>query len=174
MNAHDMLAEVVLASKGLVARFLSGFGDGNRTRQAANLPNHVIWTLGHLALTLHRVAERIDGGALPENDFLTGDGSNGTSTRFDTESVGFGSQPVDDGSRYPTLARGVEIYEAACDHLADAVRAAEAGRLDQTIPWHGGEITLRALVTRVTFHNGVHTGQITDLRRALGLERVIQ
>ncbi|GAF96907.1 unnamed protein product, partial [marine sediment metagenome] len=95
-------------------------------------------------------------------------------SRFDTESICFGSQPVSDGSRYPTLARGIEVYEAACDRLADAVRAAEPAALDQVIPWHGGEITLRALVSRVVFHNGVHAGQITDLRRPLGLERVIR
>jgi hypothetical protein len=46
--------------------------------------------------------------------------------------------------------------------------------LDQAVSWHGGEITLRSLVIRVAFHNGAHAGQLTDLRRALGLERVIR
>jgi uncharacterized damage-inducible protein DinB len=174
MTAQEMLAEVVLASKDLLTRFLSGFSEENRTRQAENLPNHIIWTLGHLALTLHRVAERIDSEPLPERDFVTGDGSAATTSQFDTESICFGSQPMADDARYPTLARGIEVYEAACDRLADAVRAAEPAVLDRVIPWHGGEMTLRALVSRVAFHNGAHAGQITDLRRALGLERVIQ
>ncbi len=174
MTAQDVLANGVVASKDLLTRFLAGFNEENRTRQEANLPNHVVWTLGHLALTLNRVAERIDGGALPESDFLTGDGASGTASRYDTESVCFGSQPVGDGARYPTLARGVEIYQAACDRLADAVRSAETATLDREIPWHGGEITLWSLVHRVTFHNGAHAGQITDLRRALELERVMQ
>ena len=173
MTGPEMLAEVVLGSKSLMTRFLAGFDDRNRTSQAPSLPNHVVWCLGHCALTMHRVAERIDGASIPETDFVTGDGGAGDDQRFDTESVCFGSEPVDDARRYPAFARAVQIFEAAGDHLAGAVRGADEATLNRDIPWGAAAIPLWRLAIRVTFHNGVHGGQITDLRRALGLEKVI-
>jgi hypothetical protein len=173
MTARELLAQSVVASKELLARFLAGFNDGNRASQAPHLPNHVIWCLGHCALTMYRVAERIDGRSLPETDFVTGDGGAGTPSVYDTESVSFNSRPIDEASRYPTLARGIEVYEAACDRLAEAARVADEATLDQSVPWGKSEITLWMLVARLVFHNGTHTGQIIDLRRALGLGQVL-
>ncbi|MBU0637441.1 MAG: DinB family protein [Planctomycetes bacterium] len=174
MTFQETLAAGVLASKQLLTRFLAGFNENNRVQQAEHLPNHVTWCLGHLALYLNRVASRIDGATMPERDFVTGGGHVGSAERFDTESVCFTSQPTSDPARYPSLARAIEVYESACERLAAAVRGATVGTLECTIDWIGGEITLWVLVQRVTFHNGVHAGQITDLRRALGLGRVLE
>lgn len=170
----DAFADSILATKPLFTRFLAGFDEDSRTAQARALPNHVIWTLGHLALTMHRVAERFDGAALPASDFLTGDGRQGDETRFDTESVCIGSQPMDDGTMYPTLSTGVRIFEGACDRFAAAVRGASDAKLDETINWHDGPLPLWSLIARVCFHNGTHAGQLTDLRRALAMPPIIK
>lgn len=173
MTPQEVLAENALNCKGLVTRFLSGFDDTNRVAQAEHLPNHASWTLGHIALYLHRGAERIDLAPLPEGDWVTGDGTAGSAERYDTESVSFGSTPVQDASLYPTIARGKAIFEAACERLAETVRAATWEKLCEEVEWGGTRITLRSLVMRVTFHCGLHGGQLMDLRRALGLGRVI-
>ena len=174
MTGQAVLANALQASSELLTRFLVGFDDNNRTRQAEHLPNHVSWSLGHLALYLNHVAQEIDERGLPEDNFLAGDGSGGTATRYDTKSICFGSVPIDDASKYPTLERGRQIYEAACERLANAVRRAEDCTLTRKVNWHGTEIMLSDWVSRVTFHNGIHTGQIMDLRRALGLAPVLQ
>lgn len=174
MIARDMLAESIISSRDLLLRFLVGFDDDNRTKQARDLPGHVAWALGHCALTMHRVAEHCDGRPLPESDFITGDGRAGGSQRFDTESICFDSTPVDETDRYPTMARCRAIFEAACDRLASTVREASDEALEKMVPWVAGEIPFWKLVLRIAFHNGVHTGQIIDLRRALGLDRVIK
>ena len=173
MNRQDTLAESILATKPLFTRFVSGFDDASRAAQTPELPNHVIWCLGHCALTMHRVAERFDDNSLPETDFIQGDASQGDEARYDTESVCFDSTPSDNPALYPTLARGVEVFEAACDRFASAVRSATDEALDSMIPWHDGEMPLWKLIMRVCFHNGAHAGQITDLRRAMGMTRVI-
>ena len=171
MTGQDVLAEAVLASKGFLTRYVAGFNDEHRTRQSEHLPNHVAWCLGHCAMTMHRAAGHIDGQPIPDADFSKDD-AGGSS--FHAESVAFGSAPADDTAHYPSLARAVEIYGAACDRLAACVRAADEATLSGTIKWRESELSLWALVMRVTFHNGMHGGQITDLRRALGLERVIK
>ena len=49
MRAQDSLAEAIRSNKTLIGRYLKGFSDANHTKQAAGLPNHVAWTLGHIA-----------------------------------------------------------------------------------------------------------------------------
>ncbi|MEW6197243.1 MAG: DinB family protein [Planctomycetota bacterium] len=174
LTASETLADGVAALKTLLGRFLADFADEDRTRTADHLPNHVIWTLGHAALYLNRAAERLDGQPLPASDFVTGDGHGGNPQQYDTEAIAFDSKPGVAASAYPTLARGRAIFEAACDRLSAAVRAAKPKQLQQNVPWVGTEIPLYALVLRLVFHCGFHAGQIADLRRALGLGRVIR
>ncbi|MBL9032800.1 MAG: DinB family protein [Phycisphaerae bacterium] len=166
MRMQDMIAEAVLASKAGMARYLAGFSDETRARQAPGLPNHVAWSLGHCALTLHRVAEKLDGRGLPESEFGVG------GERFDAESVAFGSVPIGDAARYPALSRCVAIYDGACDRLAGAVRASDEARLMESTRWGEVELPLWLLVLRMGFHNGMHTGQVADLRRALGFRSI--
>ena len=174
MTRQEMLSEYILSTKPFFVRFIDGFDNSTRTFQGENLPNHVAWSLGHCALTMHRAAERFDNKPLPETDFLMGDGTNGDSLRFDTESVCFDSTPTPDPAFYPTLQRATAIYEAACDRFAEAVRNTTDAKLDEMIPFHGSEVPLYTLVMRLCFHNGAHAGQIMDLRRALSMQRVIK
>ncbi len=174
----DVLAEAVLASKLLLGRYLVGFNDVTHVRQTPDLPNHAAWALGHCALTMHRVAEKFDGQGLPASDFITGgsvtDGYRGSRDRglFHADAVAFGSSPEDRHDRFPSLARCVEIFNAACDRLAAGIRAAPDARLDEVVPWGQATTTLWALCLRMLFHNGFHTGQIADLRRALGFKSI--
>lgn len=172
MTTQDLLADAVIASKGALTRFLTGFTDTNRTAQAPHLPNHVAWTLGHVAFYLYDAAGRIDGRPMPEKDFGPDVGVD--NSRYALDAIGFGSMPANDPVRYPTLARGVAIFEAACDRLAAAARCADGATLDRKTDWMGMPIPLGLLVTRVMLHVGMHTGQLMDLRRALGLEPILK
>ena len=169
---QSVLAESVEGSRALVSRFVAGFDDTNHTKQAKDLPNHFAWCMGHLALTMNRVAGYLDGQPLSPTDFIA-DAARGDKKRFGSESVSFRSQPVDDPSMYPTHARCVEIFNAAIDRLAKAVRSADDAALDKTVKWGAGESPVVSLVPRMLYHNGVHTGQIIDLRRALGMKAVL-
>jgi len=171
---QEVLAGLVLAGSAHLIRYQNGWPDEQRTTQAENLPNHAAWTFGHVALTLHRIAELLDENVdLPPEDFVTGDGSDGDENRYDTESVATGSEPADDPSRYPTVARSREIAEAAAQRLHDAIRNAAEDDLDAPDPRPGGDKEpLWSLVMRAVLHEAVHAGQLAALRKALGLASV--
>ncbi len=171
MRTQDAIAEFVLSTKAGMARYLAGFDESSRTWQAPSLPNHVAWCLGHCALTMHRVAEHFDGKPLPPADFVAGS-DRGDAARFGTESVAFGSTPTDERERYPTLARSREVFESAADRLAACVRGASDETLAREVPWGPATITLYLLAMRMVSHNGMHVGQIADLRRALGFKSI--
>ena len=167
MTARDLLAESLLLCKAMNARYLAGFDDSTRTRQATNLPNHAAWSLGHLALTMHRVAQKVDGREPPAADFAAS-----TPDAFDPETVAFGSVPKTDNTAYPSLSRCTAIFNAACDRLAAAVRTATDAQFNQTITWGPIEAPWWTLIGRMIFHNGFHTGQTADLRRALNFKPI--
>ncbi len=172
MTRPQILAEVIRSSRSLVTRYLAGFDDTNHTAQASHLPNHVAWSLGHLALTMHRLAEKLDAQLLPDTDFALTQPPEGESRRFFAESVSFGSQPGAHPSMYPPLDRCREIFDAAIDRAARAFELADEARLDQMVKWGNTEVPLWTLAARMTFHNGTHTGQIADLRRALKMKSI--
>lgn len=171
MNRGHLLAQGIVSSRDLLERFIVGFDDSNRTRQAPNLPNHFAWTLGHLAITQNRMAERIDKKPIPADQFI--EGSRGDATCFAIESVAFGSEPVDDPAAYPTCDRCIAIWRASIDRIASAYEHADDATLDTMTPWGKNSIPIWAMAQRMAFHNGTHAGQLIDLRRALGFPRVL-
>jgi hypothetical protein len=173
MTRQQMLAQQIRDSQLLLMRYAKGFNTDNRTRQAQSLPNHFAWTLGHLALTLHRTAEKIDGRALPDCDFVKSDGRGGDNDRFDSESVCYGSKPLADSSLYPSDSRCISIFETAVERCANAFCNATDAQLDSRIQWGPTEVPLWTLAGRMVFHNGTHTGQLADLRRALGMGSIL-
>lgn len=173
MKRSDLYAESILVSAGMVKRFLPGFDDTNCTRQAPGLPNHVAWCLGHLGVVMSRVAHLISGKEVPQAEFVE-DQSQADRTRYVISSVVPGSSPVAAADAYPAMARCLEIFDASAARLAEAFATASDEVLDrkaQLGPF--GEIPLGGLAARMTFHNGVHCGQIVDLRRALDLPSVL-
>jgi hypothetical protein len=172
MRTQDLIADALLTTKTLTGRYLGGFDDASALQQPTGLPNHVIWNLGHVAITMHRVAERIDGKPLPESDFVLG--PRGDARRFGTESVAFGSTPRPTAEEYPSLRRAQEIHDAAVDRLSMAARGASDATLQQMTPWGGPgqEMPIAILALRMMYHNGMHTGQIADTRRALGMKSI--
>jgi hypothetical protein len=160
MSLSDQLADAIGSTNELLVRFLEGFDETNATAQPAGLPNHAAWTLGHLALTMHRTAERIAASTFP--------------LPWDPEPYAFGSSPTAGGGDDPPFAEMIERYRRAFDLLLQAVRSAGDEGLARPVPWGGSTITARDLALRMVFHNGTHCGQLVDLRRALGLGPAIR
>ena len=159
----------------MLKRFLAGFDDSNRVTQASGLPNHAAWILGHCALTMGRLAERAGGPSIPADFFIApsgGDGRRGSASRFDADAVAAGSAPTDDATIWPTLDVCVECFDEAIETLADTIAGASDEDLADPIAWGDSEYPLRDLVIRISLHNALHAGQLSDLRRALGMPRI--
>jgi hypothetical protein len=172
MTRPQLLAEAVRHSRVMIARFFPGFDDTNHTRQAPGLPNHFAWTLGHLAFYLHRTAERFDGKPLPDDSFLPGT-VRGDRHRFGVEGISFNSTPTDDPASFPPAARCVAVFDAAIERLAVALESADDAKFDQLAPWGSNQLPLWKIIIGMINHNGVHCGQLIDLRRALGMGRIL-
>jgi len=173
MNRGEILARAVVDCRAFFVRYLDGFDEFNRTRQAPGLPNHVAWCLGHCALTMHRAAEKIDGQPLPAAHFLF-KAMRGDAHHFGTESVSFNSRPTDDPAIYPGWSGCVAIFDAACARLVTASGTATDAKLDEQSRWGSTDVSLESLVWRMVFRNGTHCGQIIDLRRAFGLGSIFR
>ena len=110
-NSHVAiaLADGINHSADLLRRYLAGFDDSNATRQAPALPNHAMWCMGHLAVTMHRIAERISQKELPLG--------------WDPEPFAFNSKPVADRAAYPSWIEVNKRFDTTVRTLADVVRA---------------------------------------------------
>lgn len=172
MQRQSLLASVVRDSQKLLGRYLAGFGNANCLATAPHLPNHVTWTLGHLALTMYRAAAKLDGVDPPQSVFV--DGAAGDSLRYGIGTVAFGSRPKTDATIYPPFERCIGIFGDSADRLCSAFEQANDATLDRLIAWGRQTEPAWSLAARMAFHNGTHCGQIVDLRRALGMESIFR
>lgn len=170
MTRSQTLAGVLRESHTLLVRYLEGFDASNCLATAPALPNHVTWTLGHLALTLYRTAWKIDSVEPPQSVFV--EGPVGDSLRFGTESVAFGSRPKADASIYPPFDRCRQIFDDSVDRVCWAFGNAADADLDRPVAWGKVMVPAWSMAARMAFHNGTHCGQIADLRRALGMKSI--
>ncbi len=159
MSLSHALADAILDTEPLLTRYLEGFNDRNAVTQLPNLPNHVAWSVGHLALSMHRAAEKISGKTFELS--------------YAPEPFAMGSKPTASARDYPPLQELTGRFHKSIVLLADAVRAAGDEGLKRGVPWGPTTISARDLALRMVFHNGTHAGQIVDLRRGLGMPKVI-
>lgn len=146
---------------GMINKFAEGFSPEQVVAQAGPCPNHLLWTLGHLASSASWTHGMITGIAS-----IVPDGYNSL--------FGMGSKPVDDAALYPSFDEVRQAYETTFQRLVDAVERLDDAALMRP-PEHdsGGFISdkLDAL-NKLAWHEGWHLGQLSDLRRGLGLPNV--
>lgn len=148
-------------SHDVLTKLATEFPEDKAIFQTSPTDNHLLWHLGHLAMDYHWFAAAIDGkpAGVPAED----------NTLF-----GMGSKPLPDAKAYPPLAELRRRYEAGWQRF---ITAAEALRDDDaTKPIFGessGFLKDRLdTVDKVAWHDGWHAGQISGLRKALGLKGV--
>lgn len=132
------------------------------TFQSAPGDNHALWTIGHLATTYAWFASLLDGHMtpLPENYNLL---------------FGTGSKPVDDSLAYPPMGEVRHHFDAAYARLAELGARLKAGDASKaTVGNAHGFCKDRAdVLVKAAWHEGWHSGQLSTLRRALGLTGIM-
>lgn len=146
--AHDLLEKAV-----------SDFPADKLTFQTSPTDNHILWHLGHLAMDYKWFASAIDG--------KPGDIAEAESKLF-----GMGSKPVADPKAYPPIAELRKRFDAAWQRFAAAAESLrEEDALKPPQIETGGFLKDRLdTVNKTAWHDGWHTGQISGLRKALGLK----
>ena len=146
---------------GMINKFAEGFAPEQVVAQAGACPNHLLWTLGHLASSASWTHGMITGGApiVPE----------GYSSLF-----GMGSKPIGDPALYPSFDEVRAAYESSFRRLVDAVEQLDDEALLQAPEQDSGGFISDKLdaLNKLAWHEGWHLGQLSDLRRGLGLPNV--
>jgi uncharacterized damage-inducible protein DinB len=156
MTANDAIASVLTAS---LSRFRSFVDDLKPTEfEAQPIPcvNSINWMLGHLALTDRRIIGLL-GGDLPPlpDDFAA---------RFQTT-----KQPAGEQKGLGDPKELLATFDAHRRALIAAVKAAPSERLAAALPTpHPLFNTVGEAAAFMAVHLGLHAGQVTVIRRALG------
>lgn len=121
--------------------------------------NHVLWVLGHLAWT---------------DDYFVYSQTGKSSALSDEwkKSMGAGSTPIADASAYPAIAtvmdKLAERREALLAWFKSLTPAQLAAPVTSSLA--GFAPTFAALMSSLAWHEGLHSGQISVIRKALGLQ----
>ncbi len=133
------------------------------TYQPASSTNHALWVLGHLACT--------------DNYFLT---SLAKLEPVIEESwnklFGMGSEPTDDPQRYPSPDEVKAGLEKARTALAAWFQSMDEHQLLSPLPDEMSSFApnFAALMCSIAWHEGFHAGQLSAVRRSLGLPRALE
>ncbi len=153
------IRDVLQLNLGILKQQVEQVADDQMCVQPSGLVNHAAWNLGHLAVTadvLGRtlgIGEPVCPASWPKK-------------------FGIGSMPTDDASVYPNKAtllttlekaflNAIEIYENTDASILDALSSVE--RLRDRFGTNGNFAMML-----LTSHMGMHIGQISAWRRAMG------
>ncbi len=163
MTSRAHAIELVNFSHGVLVKMLAGFDETSALHQPHPAANHLVWTLGHLALTYDWLAGLIDASA-------KGSAPEGYGTLF-----GWDTKPTGERGKYPSLADVRGAFDAAfAGFLSAAKGLGEAEAWSPTTRETKGFATSRVdAVYKGAWHDGWHMGQVADLRRSLGLGSIM-
>ena len=143
----------------MITDMMNGVPESHAVSQVAPANNHVIWTLGHLAMTSDWLATLIDGKP--------------SRTPKSYEPLfGMGSMPTGELSNYPSLKEVRAEYDRSFERLINAAKARTDAELFEPPAGDSSGFTTNKLdsLLKGAWHEGWHIGQIADLRRGLGIK----
>ena len=150
--------KVMAFSRSATIGFLDDIPLDQWCKQPVAGGNHTAWVVGHIALTDDYFLSTLSGRSsnCPESWV----------TLF-----GPGSKPVGDLSAYPAPAEMKSKLSGSCDDLVAWLKSLDEKKLMSPLPQ---ELQMFApthveLCFSLAWHEGIHAGQMTMVRRSLGL-----
>ena len=160
-TVNDVIAFALIASQIRFHTFVDDLSPAEFAAQPVPGANSVAWMVGHLALTDRRVTGLL-GGAVP----LLPDGFE---AKFKTT-----KQPATEQKDLGDPKELVAVFDAHRAALVAAVRAATPEALNAPMPNpHPLFTTVGEAAVFMAVHLGLHGGQVTVIRRALGYPPVM-
>jgi hypothetical protein len=133
------------------------------TAQPAGLPNHAVWIVGHLTVSLDFAGSALglDPACDPSWERL----------------FGIGSTPVDQPEQYPALPELADALAGGHARITPAYEALSPEQLAGPNPIEKMRSNLATLDDMMTFmlisHEMMHLGQLSAWRRAIGLGSIL-
>jgi hypothetical protein len=130
--------------------------------QAVPTDNHPLWTLGHLTLSYSSWFGKHMGVTMPAVP-ASYEGLFGHETK-----------PIGDASKYPPLEEIKAAYIRAVKFIIDAAQRMSDEQLYEPIAeqTHGFARDRLDMIEKAAWHEGWHAGQLSSLRRVLGLPSI--
>ncbi len=148
-------------ARGVTTKLARDIAQDQMTHRPMPNCNHTAWLLGHLAYADNGFYTKLSGNdpVIPEN--------------FEAL-FGMGTTPSDDACLYPSKAELLEVLERSHAALTDWFKSLPEEKLAEPLP-EGMEMfgaNHATLAATMAWHEGVHNGQLIEVRRSLGLSRV--
>ncbi len=144
-------------------KLVADLPDERMAEQPAPGMNHAAWVLGHLTFVADSMIRLFDQPHGMPKEWV--------------ELFNLASKPTSDRQRYPSKAALLEAYEKAYARLAEAVKTASPEALERELPNPKLRPMLPtvgvAMVHVLASHHGLHLGQLSAWRRALGLPQAV-
>jgi hypothetical protein len=159
MGMREHILVLMDRAKGLVDRAIADVPADKLTTQVAGVPNHFLWTVGHLAESYQFFGAA--GGAK-----MTG------VPEAWHKMFGMGSEAVGDARKYPPMAEVKAAWDRAYGEIRSHLLTLTDAELDGPVVGSdgGGFLKSRAdAFLTLAWHDGWHVGQLAALRKAIGL-----
>ncbi|MCH7573073.1 MAG: DinB family protein [Planctomycetes bacterium] len=147
-------------SHSAILKLAEDITDEQLTTRSGPKANHAAWILGHLAYANDSFCIKLHGqeSVLPEN----------YKTLF-----GMGSTPTDDAADYPSKAELLEALNKSHEFVVGWFKSLSDEQLASPLP---EEMEMfgpnhASLASTMVWHEGIHQGQLIEVRRILGLPR---
>lgn len=160
----ESLSRVVAFNTSLLERMIGDIPAERMCEQPAGLPNHPAWILGHLAFVRFALLKQlgVDNGDFPEAWVPL---------------FGRGSTPCSEDKKYPGKEELWDAFKRLQNVTIESIMALTPKQLAEPHSIESlkepfptiGDLLLQML----TAHDGLHVGQLSDWRRALGFPRLM-
>lgn len=146
----------------MTGQLAAGFGEHQMLSQPSPSDNHLLWQIGHMATGYSWFASMLDGKPVTLGEMYD-------------KLFGSGSRPTSDASMYPAHAEIRRIHDEQCERFIRAAsKLSDAEGLKPTVTDSGGFAKNKLdVIYKCAWHEGWHQGQISSLRRALGLPGIM-
>ena len=141
---------------------ITAFPEDQRLHQPYDGANHLLWQVGHLGVSAQGLAGMIDPSHPKPDPSLD-------------KLFGVKSAPMADASAYPDYAEVHTYFDQAMADLIALIADKDDAWFEQKVGEEQAMFgpTFAGVVMTVCWHEGLHAGQITTLRKSLGLDLVL-
>ena len=166
MNTIQFIKSALETSKGSMMGLFEDLKDAPLAQPTTSGGNHALWILGHLVCS----------ESFAIHQMVLGEQSNPVA---DWQPLfGMGSSPQTDPTLYPSYAELQEAWEEVRAHTLKTLDTFTDADLDTPAPgcpeeWASWFGTIGKVYTAKIIHPTMHYGQLTDIRRALGRDRLM-
>ena len=160
MDTKKSVKHAMKFARAFTAGLIDETPEAHWLHQPSPGANHVLWTVGHLGVSHHWTRCQIDPSTSPRDEHWR-------------KLFAGGSTPTDDASTYPSIADVRAYYEEQWDQLLAMLDRMNDNELEGATPEEASYLakTKLGLFHFVSWHEGVHVGEIAAVRKALKLEK---